>query len=157
MDFNRLLRAYLWGLVVLRMAATPFHPEEIALAQILQGEANHEFMRDSGMSAYCVGWVVRNRLEAGKCESYAHCQKDFNGTIVTDPQWRYLAVARLVMKGKRDPTGGALHVLSQQDVDRVGFDVEEASLVIQASPYRSLYFFERWQRGDLVGDHHTGH
>ena len=156
-DWSRLLKAYLWGLLVLRMVAVPFSLEEIALAQIIQGEANHEFMRDNGMSAYCVGWVVRNRLEAGKCQSYLHCQRDFNGTIITDPQWWYLFIARLVINGEEDPTAGALHVLSQQDVDELGFDVEEASLVIRASAYRSLYFFERWQRGDVVGDHHTGH
>lgn len=146
-DWSRLLKAYLWGLVVLRMAAIPFRPEEVALAQILEGEAGYQFMRDGGVSAYHVGWVARNRLEAGKCESYLHCQKDFNGAISTDPQWRYKAIARLVINGKRDPTGGALHVLSKQDVDKLGFDVEEASLVIQASLYRRLYFFEEWPGG----------
>lgn len=138
---------FLQILMILRMAAVPFSDEEIALAQIVQGEANHEFMRDSGMSAYCVGWVVRNRFKAGKCESYADCQKDFNGTIITDPKWRYLAVARLVVNGQRDPTGGALHVLSQQDMDELGFDESEASLIIRTSEHRGLYFFQEWPGG----------
>ena len=73
----RWLARYLLAMMVLRMAAASFHPEEMALAQIIQGEANHQFMRDAGLSAYCVGWVVRNRIAAGQCESYADCQKDF--------------------------------------------------------------------------------
>jgi len=135
---------YLLAILVLHMVATPFQSEEIALAQIIQGEANHQFMRDEGMSAYCVGWVARNRLVAGRCESYRHCQKDFKGTIIQAPQWRYLAIARLIINSKEDPTGGALYVFSQQDMNQLDFDESQATLVIRASPYRALFFFKEW-------------
>lgn len=139
---------YLLALLVLRMAAVPFGDEEIALAQIVQGEANHQFMRDTGLSAYCAGWVVRNRIAAGKCESYADCQKDFNGSIVQAPGWRYMAMARLAMNNEEDPTGGALYVLSQQDMDQLGFDESEASLILRASEHRALFFFVEWPGGE---------
>lgn len=137
---------YLLALMVLRMAAAPFNDKEYVLAQIIQGEANSQFMHDGGLSAYCVGWVVRNRLAAGWCESYADCQKDFNGTIIKAPQWRYLAIARLVINNKEDPTRGALYVFSQQDIDRLDFDESEASLILRTSEYRALFFFREWPR-----------
>lgn len=142
---NGLIARYLLALVVLHMAAMPFGAEEIALAQIAQGEAKSQFMRDRGAAAYCVGWVARNRLESGKYgSSYKEVQADFNGSIVTDPKWRYLAVARLVVHGREDPTSGALYVLSQQDMDRLGFSEEGATLVLKASPHRGLFFFKEW-------------
>lgn len=136
---------YLLALMVLRMAAVPFSDEEVALAQIMQGEAGHEFMGDTGAAACAVGWVARNRLESGEYgSSYQEMKPDFNGAIITDPKWRYLAIARLVVHGRRDPTGGALYVLSRQDMDQLGFDEGEATLVLRASAQRGLFFFREW-------------
>jgi hypothetical protein len=132
-------------LALLRATATPFSDEEAALAQIIQGEASHEFMRDNGEAAYCVGWVAKNRLESGEYgSSYQEVQEGFNGSIVTDPKWRYLVVARLVIYHRNDPTDGALYALSQQDVDRLGFGGAEACLVLVASAERAVYFFKEW-------------
>lgn len=131
-------------LAVLWMAMVPFSAEEIALAQIMQGETHHQFMR-SYMPAYAVGWVARNRLESGEYgSSYQELQAGFNGTINRAPQWKYVAIARLVMNGKQDPTRGALYVFSQQDVDELGFAVERASLILRASEHRALFFFVEW-------------
>lgn len=133
-------------LMVLRMAAMPFSDEEIALAQIMQGEANHQFMR-SYVPAYAVGWVARNRLESDEYgSSYQEMQAGFNGAINRAPQWKYMALARLVMNHRRwrDLTRGALYVFSQQDVDELGFDAQEASLILRASDHRALYFFREW-------------
>ena len=142
---GQLVARYVLALIVLRMAAVPFSAEEIALAQIVQGEASHEFMRDRGAAAYAVGWVARNRLESGQYgSSYQELRGEFNGAIITDPKWRYLAIARLVVNGQRDPTGGALYVLSQQDMDQLGFSEEGATLVLRASAHRALFFFREW-------------
>lgn len=133
-------------MAVLRMAAVPFSAEEVALAQIMQGEANHQFMR-SYVPAYCVGWVARNRLESGEYgSSYQELQAGFNGTISRAPQWKYMAVARVVMKQRKwkDPTRGALYVWSRQDMDELGFDVGKASLILRASEHRALYFLVQW-------------
>ena len=139
------LRWLVLTLIVLRMAAVPFSAEEIALAQIVQGEASHEFMHYDSAPAYCVGWVARNRLESGKYgESYQDLD-GFNGRLMGDPGWRYMAIARLVINAEEDPTHGAMYVLSQQDVDRLGFDGGEATLVLRASQVRALYFFKEWQ------------
>lgn len=143
----QVIARFMVTLIVLRMAAVPFSAEEIALAQILQGEANHQFMMGSYVPAYTVGWVVRNRLESGEYgSSYQELQAGFNGVINRAPQWKYMAMARLVINGKWDPTGGALYVLSQQDVDKLGFAMEEASLVVRASEQRALFFFKEWQQ-----------
>lgn len=132
-------------LFVLSAAVVPFSNGEIALAQIIQGEANHQFMHGSYTGAYCVGWVARNRLETNQYgPSYAEIQGGFNGTISDVPQWEYLMLARRVMNGKEDPTGGALYVFSQQDVDRLRFDESKATLVIRASEHRALIFFAEW-------------
>jgi hypothetical protein len=142
----QIIARFMVMLIVIRMAAVPFSAEEIALAQILQGEANHQFM-GSHVPAYAVGWVARNRLEAGDYgSSYQELQAGFNGAINRAPQWKYMATARLVMNGKWDPTDGALYVLSQQDVDQLGFAAEEASLVVRASAHRALFFFKDWQQ-----------
>ena len=142
---SELVARYLLAMMILRMAAMPFSAEEIALAQIVQGEANAQFMRDGGAAAYAVGWVARNRLETGRYgASYQELRAEFNGTIVVSPKWRYMAIARAVSNGRRDPTSGALYVLSQQDVDRLGFDGQKASLVLRASEHRGLYFFKEW-------------
>lgn len=133
-------------LIVLRMAAMPFTNEEVALAQIMQGEANHQFMR-SYVPAYAVGWVARNRLESGEYgSSYQELQVGFNGAINHAPQWIYMAMSRLVMNHRRwrDLTRGALYVFSQQDVDELGFNAREASLILRASDHRALYFFREW-------------
>jgi len=133
-------------LAVLRMAAVPFSVEEIALAQIMQGEANHQFMR-SYVPAYCVGWVARNRLETGEYgTSYQELQVGFNGTINRAPQWKYMAMSRMVINARpwNDPTHGALYVWSQQDMEKLGFDVERASLILRTSDHRALYFFVEW-------------
>lgn len=136
---------FMLTLVVLRMAAVPFSGEEIALAQIIQGEAGHEFMRDDGGAAYCVGWVVKNRLTSGQYgASYQELRAEFNGTIIIDPKWRYLVIARLVIHRQEDPTGGALYVLSRQDMDKLGFDEAGACFVLRASQQRGLYFFREW-------------
>lgn len=124
----------------------PFSAEEIALAQIIQGEADHEFMRDDGAAAYAVGWVAKNRLGSERYgASYQELQAGFNGTIIKAPKRRYPAIARLVINGRRDPTDGALYVLSQQDMDKLGFDEGQATLILRASEHRALFFFEEWQ------------
>jgi hypothetical protein len=70
-------------------------------------------MRDDGAAAYAVGWVARNRLESGQYgASYQELRGEFNGTLITDPKWRYMVIARLVINGRNDPTEGALYVLS---------------------------------------------
>lgn len=74
-----LIARYLLALMVLHMAAMPFSAEEIALAQIAQGEANHQFMRDAGAAAYAVGWVARNRLVSGK---YGSSYKEVKATLM---------------------------------------------------------------------------
>lgn len=131
-------------LVVLRMAAVPFNAEEIALAQIAQGEAGHEFMYHDSVPAYCVGWVARNRLATGQYGKSYQEVAGFNGKLNTDPKWRYMAIARLVMYSEDDPTEGALYVLFQQDVDKLGFDEDRATLVLRASERRALLFFTEW-------------
>lgn len=142
---RELVARYILAMMVLRMAAMPFSAEEIAVAQIVQGEANAQFMRDGGAAAYAVGWVARNRLESGQYgASYQELRAEFNGTIVRAPKWRYLAVARMVVNGQRDPTSGALYVLSQQDMEQLGFSEEGATLVLRASEHRALYFFKEW-------------
>ena len=135
-------------IVVLRMAAFPFGAEEVALAQIIQGEAGHEFMYGRSAGAYCVGWVARNRVQSGLYgESYQDLD-GFNGRLTGDPSWRYLAIARVVINYHGDdPTGGAMYVLSQQDVDRLGFDEGKATLVLRASKQRALLFFVEWPGG----------
>lgn len=133
-------------LAVLRMAAVPFSAEEIALAQIMQGEANHQFMR-SYVPAYCIAWVARNRLESGEYgASYQELRAEFNGTINRAPQWKYMALARVVMNQRKwkDPTHGALYVWSRQDMDELGFDMEKASLILRTSEHRGLFFFVEW-------------
>lgn len=142
---------FMVALVILRMAAMPFCDEEIALAQIMQGEANHQFM-GSFVPAYGVGWVARNRLESGEYgESYQALRAEFNGTVDRAPQWKYMALARLVMAGERDPTGGALYVFSQQDIDKLGFDEAGATLILRASAARALFFFKEWPE-EIVSD-----
>jgi hypothetical protein len=37
---------------------------------------------------------------------------------------------------------------SQQDVDKLGFDEEEATLILRASESRALFFFREWQGED---------
>jgi hypothetical protein len=144
--FHDMMAKYLLAMLILRLVATPFVPEEIALAQIIQGEASHEFMEDDGTAAYAVGWVARNRLESREYgASYQELRGEFNGTLVTDPQWRYMVIARLVINGENDPTNGALYVLSQQDMDKLGFDEEQATLILRASASRALFFFKEWQ------------
>ena len=141
-----LIAKYILAMIVLHMAAMPFSTEEIALAQIIQGEADHEFMQDDGAAAYAVGWVARNRLQGGQYGlSYQEVRAGFNGTVIKAPKWRYLAIARLVINGQQDPTGGALYALSQQDMDKLGFDEEQATLILRASEHRALFFFEEWQ------------
>ncbi len=150
---RELIARYFLVLIILRMAAVPFGDEEIALARIIQGEAGHEFMAYNSAPAYCVGWVVRNRLASGEYgSSYQEIAAGFNGTLNRAPKWRYMAIARLVMSGHEDPTGGALYVLSQQDVEGLNFDVERATLVLRASPGRALYFFREWQGEDVRED-----
>ena len=145
-----LIAKYILAMIVLHMAAMPFSAEEIALAQIIQGEANAQFMHDAGGAAYAVGWVARNRLESGQYgASYQEMRAGFNGTIVVSPKWRYMAIARLVVNGQDDPTKGALYVLSRQDMDKLGFNEGQATLILRASEYRALFFFEEWQ--DEIG------
>lgn len=142
-----LLARYLLTMMVLHMAAIPFSAEEIALAQIIQGEAYHGFMRDDGAAAYAVGMVARNRLESGRYgSSYKEVQSGFSGTLAVEPERRYLAVARKVINGTEDPTQGALYVLSQQDVKVLGFGDQAAliTLVLRTSETRALYFYKTW-------------
>lgn len=139
---------FMMTLALLQPAAAPFSSEEIALAQIMQGEAHHRFMGGDFTGAYCVGWVARNRLESGKYgETYAEIQSGFNGTNQSSPRWEYLDLARLVLIDEGDPTQGALYVFSQQDVERLGFAEEKATLIIRASEQRALLFFAEWPEG----------
>ena len=118
------------------------------MAQIMQGEAHHQFMRGSYDGAYCVGWVARNRLETKRYgSSYVEVQAGFNGTINDAPRQEYLVLARLVINGTEDPTHGALYAFSRQDVDRLRFDEDKATLVIRASEHRALMFFAEWPEG----------
>lgn len=136
---------FMIALALSQPAAGPFSSEEIALAQIMQGEAHHRFMGDDFTGAYYVGWVARNRLESGKYgETYAEIQGGFNGTSHSPPRWEYLDLARLVLSGNGDLTQGALYVFSQQDVERLGFAEERATLTIRASEHRALLFFAEW-------------
>lgn len=142
----QVIARFMVTLAVLRMAAIPFSPEEIALAQIMQGEADHQFMR-SYVPAYCVGWVARNRLESGEYGiSYQELRAEFNGTINRAPQWKYMALARVMMhqRKSKDPTHGALYVLSQQDMNELGFNMDQASLILRTSKHRGLFFFVEW-------------
>ena len=66
------------------------------------------------------------------------------GTLNTDPGWRYLAIARLVITAEHDPTAGALYVFSQQDVNKFKFNEEAATLVLRASDHRALLFYVEW-------------
>lgn len=123
----------------------PSSDEEVGLAQIMQGEAHHQFMHGDYTAAYCVGWVARNRLETKRYGmSYAEVQDGFSGTINDVPRKEYLILARLVINDTEDPTHGALYVFSRQDVDRLRFDEDEATLVIRASEHRTLIFFAEW-------------
>jgi hypothetical protein len=137
-------------LMVWHVVETSLSVEEAALAQIIQGKAHHQFMRDDGAAAYAVGWVARNRLESGQYGgSYQELRSEFNGTVNRAASLRYKVIARMVINNEEDPTGGALYVFSQQDVDRLGFGEEEATLILVASEHRALYFFRRWP-GDYL-------
>jgi len=133
------------ALLLLAMLAAPPLDEEIALAQIMQGEAHHQYMAGSYDGAYYIGWVARNRLLSQRYgSSYIEVQAGFNGTIAGTPRQEYLILARLVISGKKDPTHGALYMFSQQDVNQLGFDESNATLIIRASESRALMFFARW-------------
>ena len=138
--------------LVLGTLAAPPSNEEVALAQIMQGEAHHQYMASNYDGAYCVGWVARNRLLSQRYgSSYAEIQAGFNGTISSVPQREYLVLARLAINGEEDPTRGAVYVFSQQDVDHLGFNESEALLVIRASKNRALIFFAKWPQSRKKG------
>lgn len=91
-----------------------------------------------------VGHVVMNRVSSpcfpDTVVEVIEQQGQFNGRGI--PKGCHLAMARRVLRRSRDPTGGMLYVLSEQDRERLGFP--EGDLSIGKGGFQ-LHFYRRWR------------